>query len=177
MTDKIEPLGVCDTCGETFPETVSPYTSKGVPRLCCSRTCRNALNSRRGAGKRSEQAKARVRLGEWENPSPLVREDVSDEELKSCLEAMAAGVSRVRKAEVETGIWRNPALGAVARKKLSRPRVHTDNPLLHRAFERLRQGASVAELSVDEREAHRSYRRELYAARRDEDWRREWYRR
>jgi hypothetical protein len=179
MAKKIEPLGVCDNCGETFPERVSPYTSKGVPRLCCSRRCRNALNSRRGAEKRSEMARARVRRGEWENPSPLMQDDATQAEVEHYIAAMSAGVSRARKAEVEAGTWRNPALSPEAREKLSRPRVHGDNPVLHSALRKLGQGDSVGDLSTEEREAHRAYRRDLYAARIEEfrAWRRDWYRR
>lgn len=178
MTDKLAALGVCDHCGEPFPEGVSPYTTKGTPRLCCSRTCRNALNSRRGAEKRSRQAKARVQRGAWENPSPLLQDDLTEEERDAYLQAVSEGVSAARKAEVEVGTWRNPALSAEAREKLSQPRVHGDNPALHRAIEKLGHGASVADLSPEEQNAHRKWRRDLYAARREEiqAWRREWRR-
>ena len=67
----------------------------------------------------------------------------------------------MRKAEVEAGTWRNPALTDEAREKLSRPRKHADNPTLHSAIEKLRQGTPVADLTPAEQEAHRTYRRQL----------------
>jgi hypothetical protein len=81
--------------------------------------------------------------------------------------------------EIAEGRWRNPALSLEAREKLSRPRKHGDNPVLHRAIERLRQGAKVADLTPEEREAHRIHRATLREARRDEynAWRRDYYRR
>ncbi len=91
---------------------------------------------------------------------------------------MAEGVSETRKAEVETGTWRNPVLSDEAREKLSQPRVHDDNPVLHSALEKLTQGASISDLTPEEQEEHRAYRRRLRAARAEEAnaWRRAWYR-
>jgi DNA-binding transcriptional regulator YiaG len=168
MSEKTAPLGVCDLCGEDFPSNVPLYTTKGNPRRYCSRECRNTANSRAGASIRSDKAKSRVQRGEWENPSPLVREDATQEEIDAWRERMAAGVSDARQREVEEGTWRNPALDNEARAKLSRPRKHSDDPVLHSALEKLGAGASVSDLTPEERDAHRAYRRQLRQARPDE---------
>jgi hypothetical protein len=65
---------------------------------------------------------------------------------------------------VEAGSWRNPALADQAREKLSRPRRHSG--VLHSAIEKLKQGAKVADLTPEEQEAHRAYRRGLQDRRR-----------
>lgn len=165
MTEKSAPIGVCDLCGEDFPPNVSHYTTQRVPRRYCSRLCRNTANSRAGAEIRSKKAKERVRRGEWKNPSPVIREDATPREIEAWREKMSASVSDTRKQEVESGTWQNPALSDEAREKLSRPRKHGDNPVLHAAFEKLRTGASVADLLPEEQEAHRAYRREIDTAR------------
>jgi DNA-binding transcriptional regulator YiaG len=67
-------------------------------------------------------------------------------------------------AALDAGTWVNPADAPGAREKLSRPRVHTDNPDLHRAMEKLSQGLGMAELTNAEAETYRAYRRESRAA-------------
>ena len=156
---KQQPLGICDTCESEIPLDLGPYTSKGKPRLDCSIQCRAAANSRSGAKIRGEQTKQRIADGIWVNPADIRKPDPAK---------VAAGVSRARKAEVAEGRWRNPALDDQARKKLSRPRVHGDNPALHRAIEKLGQGLSVSDLTDEEAEAHRAHSRARRAARKDE---------
>jgi len=159
MPNKTAPIGICDHCGRPFPANLSHYTRRKTPRLFCSIDCRNTANSRAGAEIIGRKTKERIERGEWINPATLNPPDPAN---------IGAGVSRARKAEVEAGTWRNPALTDEARRKLSRPRKHGDNPLLHRALEQLKQGRRVADLTDAEAEAHRAYRRELLAARREE---------
>lgn len=158
MVSKSQPLGICDHCLGEIPSDVGWYTSKGKPRLHCCRDCRNAANSQAGAAIRSKKAKRRVARGEWQNPHHL--NPPTPEE-----QARRARVGRKR--EVTSGTWRNPAKSLDARRKLSRPRKHGDNLVLHRALEKLKFG-TVADLTEEETEAHRAYRRNLEAARRDE---------
>ena len=170
MPSKTQPLGTCDHCLGPIPPDLGPYTSKGRPRLYCSIDCRNTGNSRAGAGIRSEKAKARVKRGEWTNPASITPPDPAN---------IGAGVSRARRAEVEAGTWRNPALTDEAREKLSRPRKHGDDPILHSAIEKLKQGMKVSDLTDEEAEAHRAYQRALRTARREEAnaYQRRYYRR
>jgi hypothetical protein len=111
---------------------------------------------------------ARITRGEWQNPSKL-RPPTSQEQ--------AERARKGRLSEVATNAWRNPALDPDARSKLSTPRRHTG--ILHSAIEKIKRGSSVADLTFEEAEAHREYRRQLRAARRDEVNRlaREWYHR
>jgi hypothetical protein len=67
--------------------------------------------------------------------------------------------------EVADGRWRNPALTDEARKKLSRPRKHSD--VLYAAIEKLRT-MKMSDLTIEERDAYHAYRSELRNARRDE---------
>lgn len=165
------PVGVCDHCGQPFPPGVSWYTRRG-PRLYCSLDCRNTANSRAGAPLRSAIQRERVASGEWQSPHSYM----SPEEI-SAAQAKAARRGRLR--EVADGHWRNPALSAEARRKLSRPRRHGDNPALHGAIEKLSRGERVADLRPEEAAAHREWRASLRAARRDEinTWRRAYHRR
>jgi hypothetical protein len=156
MSKKKQPVGICDHCLGEIPRR-RWYTSKGEPRLYCSRGCRNTANSRAGSAIRSEKAKQRVERSEWQNPAKLNPPDPAK---------VATGVSRARKREVEEGRWRNPALPDEARAKLSRPRKHSG--ALHRALEKLRQGYRVADLKPEEQKVHRAYRKQLRDARRDE---------
>ena len=156
MTTKTAPLGICDHCGAELAE---PYTSKGKPRLYCSVQCRNTGNSRAGAEARGQKARERVARGTWQNPRDINPPNP---------DRIAAGVRRARRAEVEAGTWQNPGLTPEAREKNSQPRKHGDNPALVSALRKLKAGVSVAELSPEEAEAHRDYRRELEGARRDE---------
>jgi len=153
---KRQPLGICDLCGGPIP-LADWYTSKGRPRLYCSVECKCTANSRAGAPIRSKKILARIARGEWQNPAEL-RPPTSDEQ--------AYRARKGRRREVADGRWRNPALSADAREKLSRPRKH--NGLLHTVIEKLKQGLSVANLSPDEQDAHRAYRKQLRDARRDE---------
>jgi hypothetical protein len=171
MSEKQSPLGICDLCHGAIPRD-EWYTSKGKPRQYCSLDCRNTANSRVGAPIRSEKAQRRVRLGLWQNP----RKALSPERIH---ELQMAASRKARLREVEAGRWRNPALDAAAREKLSRPRRHADNPLLHRAFELMRQGIKARDLPPDVRAAHNAYQRERAAERGDElrAKQREWYKR
>lgn len=148
---KTQALGTCDHCLGPIPADLGHYTSKGKPRLYCSRLCQNTANSRAGSPARSRKARQRVRRGQWVNPATLNKPDPAN---------IGAGVSRLRKKQVKAGTWRNPALTDEARAKLSRPRVHGDNPTLHSAMEKLRQGTSVSDLTDAEAEAQRAKWRE-----------------
>jgi hypothetical protein len=106
-----------------------------------------------------------VATGEWQNPHQL-NPPTSQEQ--------AERARKGRKREVREGTWRNPALTAEAREKLSRPRQHQDNPILHSAIERLKQGEQVTSLTEDEQEAYREYRRKLYEE--NKEAKRAWYR-
>ena len=165
MAKKAQPLGICDLCRGKIPPN-RWYTSQGQPRQHCSRTCRNpagglcsTANSRAGADIRSQKARQRVARGEWNNPAKLNPPSSAEQARRARLG---------RKREVAEGRWRNLALSKEAREKLSRPRKHGDDSVLHSAIEKLRQGAKVADLTAEEAEAHRAYRRKLRAARRDE---------
>ncbi len=166
MDEKTAPLGICDLCGEEIH--LALYTSKRKPRRYCSRECRNTANSRAGSPARSRKAKERVQAGQWQNPSPLVREDATPEELEAWRKKVARGVSIARQREVREGRWRNPALDEEARRKLSRPRRHGDNLVLHSAIEKLGAGMSVFDLALEEQEEHRVYQRRLRQARIDD---------
>lgn len=152
MPDKRAPIGICDQCGGAIP-AAEHYTSKGRPRLYCSRDCRNTANSRAGAPVRARKARQRVARGEWRNPAKLHPPDPTN---------VAAGVSRARKSEVRAGRWRNPALTDAARRKLSRPRKHRG--VLARAIERIGIVGSAG-LTPAERRAYYRWRRELAAPR------------
>jgi DNA-binding XRE family transcriptional regulator len=166
MPEKKAPLGICDLCEEPFPPGVSVYTTKGKPRLFCSLACRATANSRAGAPIRSKKAKERVRRGEWQNPA----EFQSDEERREYARRGGRVRARQHREALAAGTWQNPADAPGAREKLSRPRRHVDNPVLHSALEKLRQRFHIADLTLEEAEAHRAYRRELRAGRR-EYWR------
>jgi DNA-binding transcriptional regulator YiaG len=107
-----------------------------------------------------------VELGEWLTPSPALRDDATAEEIAAWHAAVSRGLSAERVAEVASGTWRNPALDPAAREKLSTPRRH--DGVLASAIEKLGRGIGVADLTPDEREAHRSYRRELAASHHDD---------
>ncbi len=64
-----------------------------------------------------------------------------------------------RLREVAEGRWYNPALSDEARQKLSQPRKLSG--VLHQAMEKLNQKVSVTNLTPEEREEYRRYRREL----------------
>lgn len=165
MSQKVEPLGICDFCKGPIPRQLW-YTSKGKPRLYCSRDCRNTANSRAGASIRSVKQKERVRQGKWLNPMHIRPPTPAEQ-------AERARKGRLR--EIAEGRWRNPALDPAARAKLSQPRKHSGP--LHRALEKLRFG-STADLTEEELQAHREYRRKLYRQRLEDAraWYREWYR-
>jgi len=171
MSEKQFPLGICDLCHGEIPRD-EWFTSKGRPRLHCSLDCRNTANSRVGAPIRSEKARWRVRVGLWINPRKMLSRERIHE-----VQSRASRTARLR--EVKEQRWRNPALDPAAREKLSRPRRHADNPLLHRAFELMRQGIKARDLPPDVRAAHNAYQRQRAAARGDElrAKRRAWYKR
>ena len=154
MTKKRLPLGICDHCRAEIPEEIGNYTSKGKPRRYCSRNCQNTANSQAGADIRGQKVKQRMARGEWQNPAKLSPPTGKEQARRARLG---------RKREVEAGTWRNPALTDEAREKLSRPRKHGDNPALHSAMEKLRQGYRVNQLTPEEQSAHRTYRREQQA--------------
>lgn len=151
---KTEPIGICDQCRGEIPQG-NWYTTKRKPRLYCCRECLNTANSRNGNEKRTAKRIQAVREGRWKNPH-LIKPPTAEEQSRR------ARKGRLR--EVKEGRWRNPALTAEARQKLSRPRKHSG--ALHRAIEKLGQGMSVSQLTEEEAEAHRQYRRELAAQKR-----------
>lgn len=71
-----------------------------------------------------------------------------------------------RRREVATDAWRNPALTADARRKLSAPRKHS-GPLAD-AIDKLGQGLGVADLTPAEQAAFRAHQAALRAQRKDE---------
>ncbi len=163
---KQQELGICDNCLSEIPRD-EWYTSKGKPRLYCGIDCRNTGNSRAGAPIRSKKAKQRVARGEWQNPAKLNPPTPEEQARRSRLG---------RQREVQAGTWRNPALSDEAKEKLSRPRKH--DPALHVVLEKMKQGQRLADLTPEEKELHRTYRRDLRQARRKEvnAWYRNWYR-
>lgn len=149
MTEKKRPLGICDLC-EGLIHQKEWYTSKGNPRLYCSRDCMNAANSRKGAPIRSAKQIEHIKNGEWRNPAKI-RPPTSEEQ--------SARSRKGRLREVAEGRWRNPALTPEAREKLSKPRKHTG--ALASAIEKLHI-MHMSELTEEEQEAFRSYSRSLW---------------
>jgi ribosome-binding protein aMBF1 (putative translation factor) len=151
----------CELCGgDVDAHGLGYYTTKGKPRRFCSDWCRATRNSRVGAPIRAHKARQRVKAGTWQNPA----EYHTPESLRAA--ALAGGEVRARqhRAALEAGTWQNPADAPGARAKLSRPRVHGNNPALHRAIEKLDQGYKVADLEPEEAEAHQTHRRALRTA-------------
>lgn len=163
---KVQPIGICDLCLQSIPSHLGNYTSKGAPRLHCSRECRNTANSRAGAPIISQKTRARIERGEWANPAELNPPDPK---------VVTEGIREARLREVQEGRWRNPGLTPEAREINSRPHKHSG--ALAEAIERLNAGASTSDLTPEQQEAHRAYRRQLEAARREEinAWHRERY--
>lgn len=157
MREKQQPIGICDLCLKPIPRD-QWYTRRGPRLYCPGPDCRNTANSRNGSPIRIAKQIERVKRGEWINP----RSVLSDEENRR-LNAQAGRLGRKR--EVDAGTWRNPALSAEARAKLSRPRKHSG--ALHRAMEKLRSG-TMADLTEEERRAYRLYQKELRRRRRDD---------
>ena len=58
-----------------------------------------------------------------------MREDVTPGEVDAWRKKVSKGVSDARQRKVKEGRWRNPALDDEARRKLSRPRKHGDDPV------------------------------------------------
>lgn len=143
MPEKKAPLGICDLCNEPFPSGVSVHTTKGQPRLFCSHTCRNTANSRAGAPIRSEKTRERIQRGEWRNPA----ESFTDEELYEYARRGGRVRARQHREALAEGTWQNPANAPGAREKLSRPRRHADDPVLHSAIEKLGAGLCVTPIS------------------------------
>lgn len=148
---KTAPLGVCDLCGDPI-SAEDWYTSKGAPRRYCSIDCRNTANSRAGAHIIGAKTRQRIARGEWQNPAVLHPPSAA---------AIGAASRITRRREVAEGRWRNPGLTPEARAINSRPHKHTG--ALASAIERLRHG-HVADLTPEEAEAHRAYRRTQGAA-------------
>ncbi len=155
MAEKRLPIGICDHCEGKIP-VQNWYTAHGQPRRYCSIDCRNTANSRAGNAVRTAKLRQAVAEGRWQNPHQLHPPTGAEQ---------AARARKGRLREVAEGRWRNPALAPAARLKLSRPRKHNDDPLLHRALERLKQGTRMADLSAAERERYLAYRRQLRQAR------------
>lgn len=154
MSQKQKPIGICDFCGGSIPQAFW-YTTKRKPRRYCCLDCKNTANSRAGSPVRREKALQRVANGTWICPAKV-------RPLTSAEQSARARKGRLR--EVAAGTWRNPALSAEAREKLSRPRIHSG--VLHSAIEKLDQGLLMTDLTDEEREAYRNYRRELVAKKR-----------
>lgn len=152
MTAKQQPTGICDHClGMIQPGQW--YTSKGSPRLYCSIDCRNTANSRAGNPVRVAKMVERVREGTWRNPAKL-RPPTGAEQ--------AERARKGRKREIAEGRWRNPGLTPEAREINSRP--HKYSGALASAIEKLGAGMRVSDLTPEEQEAHRAYRREQQRA-------------
>jgi hypothetical protein len=146
MIAKTAPVGICDHCaGPIHPDEW--FTRRGPRRYCCI-DCRNTANSRNGNPVRTAKLRESVAAGAWHNP----RERMTPEQI-SAVQSHASRAGRLR--EVREGRWRNPALDAAAREKLSRPRKHAG--ALHIAIERIRAGAHVADLTIDEQAAYRAH--------------------
>ena len=160
MGIKTEPLGICDHC--KGPIRGSLFTSKHHPRRYCSRLCRNTANSRAGAGKRSDKAKARIQAGEWSNPARGLTPDI----IRQAAKMGGAARAITLKEDVAAGTWQSPSLSQQARANLSRPRKHRDDAVLHAAIEKLSRGLHMADLTPDEATRYRTYRRELAMAKR-----------
>ena len=155
LAEKVQPIGVCDLCLQPIPADIGAWTSKGRPRLHCSRECRNTANSRTGAPLRAVAMQAHVQAGEWQNPHLLHPPTPAEQ---------AARARLGRQREVQAGRWRNPGKTPEARAINSQPEKHSGD--LAAAIERLKAGARVADLAPEQQAAHRAYRRELAAARR-----------
>jgi DNA-binding XRE family transcriptional regulator len=106
------------------------------------------------------KARKRVKQGLWENPGQFI----TPAERHEYGRRGGAARAKQHRAEMEAGTWRSPAPTPGAREKLSRPRKNVDNPELHRAHEKLKQGARMTELTEEEAAAYRAYRRERRAA-------------
>jgi len=153
MSAKIRPLGICDHCGGAI-RTGYWYTSKGQPRRYCSLDCRNTANSRAGASIRSQKQLEHVQKGEWQNPHLLNPPTGAEQARRARLG---------RRREVLAGCWRNPGLTPEAREINSRPRKHSG--ALASAIEKLKAAKCVADLTPEEQEAHRVYRKQLQKSR------------
>ena len=158
MATKQKTIGICDHCEGEIPPG-EWYTSHGKPRLYCGIDCRNTANSRNGNPVRTAKLRQAVAEGRWQNPHHL-HPPTGEEQ--------AARARLGRRREVAEGCWRNPALDPAARAKLSTPRKHAADPVLHSALEQLRQGARMGGLTAEEQSRYRAYRRELELARRTE---------
>ena len=155
LAEKVQPIGVCDLCLQPIPADIGAWTSKGRPRLHCSRECRNTANSRTGAPLRAVAMQAHVQSGEWQNPHLLHPPTLAEQ---------AARARLGRQREVQAGRWRNPGLTDEARAINSLPEKH--NGPLAAAIERLKAGARVADLTPEQQEAYRAYRRGLATVKR-----------
>lgn len=162
--EKIAAIGICDFCGKNIP-TGEWWTSKGRPRLHCCIECRQAANSRKMEN-RSEWMRSRIEDGEWVNPATINRPSS---------EVISKNSRAARLREVEEGRWRNPGQTSEAREKNSEPHKHTG--VLASAIEKLRTTGKTSELSPEEQEAHRLYRKQLRNARKEEinQWHKEYY--
>jgi hypothetical protein len=150
VSQKTKPVGTCDNCGGPIKPD-EWYTRRGARRYC-SIECRNAGNSHEGEPIRFAKLMQRVLTGRWVNPrSAMTPEQISE------TQSRASRTTRTR--EVREGRWRNPALDAAAREKLSRPRKHS-GPLAS-AIDRMGQGVSLRDLTTEERQAWSDYRKGL----------------
>jgi hypothetical protein len=147
---KVKPVGICDFCGG--PIKPDEWYHRRGPRQYCSIECRNAGNSHAGEPVRYAKLMNRVVAGRWINPRSLMTQ-----EQISAVQSRASRTARLH--EVAEGRWKNPALADEAREKLSRPRKHS-GPSAD-AIDKLERGISLRDLTQEEREAHRAYRREL----------------
>ena len=150
----------CELCGDDVDDHgLGHYTVDGKRRRFCSVECRQLHNARAGAPLRAIKMRQRVHSGLWTNPLDFTTHDERSEYGKRGGEARAAQAQ----AEIQQGTWVPPSTRPGAREKLSRPRKHTDDPVLHSALEKLTAGGHVPDLTDAEREAHNRYRRELAA--------------
>lgn len=157
MPEKIQAIGICDFCLGQIPPDLGNWTSKGTPRLHCSLVCRQTANSRIGNPIRVEKIRQAIQRGEWIRPDTITKPDPAN---------ISAGVSNARKAEVAAETWRNPGLTDEARAINSMPHKHS-GPLAS-AIEKLGAGSRMADLTTDEQEHYRAWRRQLRRNRRSE---------
>jgi len=152
---KKNPIGICDQCdGVIGYSKPGWYTSKHQPRRYCCRTCRNTANAIAGVPVRNAKCQERIEAGIWVNPAG----ELTHDQITANAKLVGAAAGAKFKEQVEAGTWRNPALSDKAKKKLSRPRT-IKNKILHSAISKLTQGAKMADLSPEEREAQHKYRK------------------
>jgi len=163
MASKINPIGICDFCGEAIYATW--FTVAGPPRLYCSPECGGKAATLARRDEISRQAKERFAKGTWINPAsihPPSPARISD------------GVRRASMRRVVEG-GRNAALVSAAWRVLWVPLQKS--AALSSALEKLALGVQISAMTREEQDAHRAYQEEMDAARHVYilTWKRMWY--